>query len=293
MTDAFKIALDRFDVPSPSAHLADRIMAAATGSQGAPAVLPSRDRRGAWRRGRQVLLGSLAAGLLSAGAVASGLLGSVGIEVPVLTAMLAPKPAPVSKPAKIKPKQLVVRTAKPVPPLATEPPAAVVRPPLSPAERFARREERRERREAFAAAYPVAAAVIRERVQQELQRRAFARRQALTTPGIDPSLPGNQNLDPANRIALARAARRDMLVAERMIDRRIQAREARMAARADTIGNDLADSKVVEPTGQEMASEARAERRKRLQLMTPEERASVRERMQERRERRQAQHGQN
>lgn len=302
MTDALKIALDHFDVPPQSSGLADRIMAAATTSApgqrfGVPSAVRGRDRRGMWRRGRQVLLGSLAAGLLSAGAVASGLLGRVGIEVPVLTAMLAPKPALVAKPARAKPKPAVVRVAKTVPPAAVVEPVVVANQPLSPAERFALREERRERRQAFAAAHPVAAAVIRDRVRQELQRRAYARRQALMTPGVDPSLAGNQSLDPADRIALARAARRDRLIAERMIDRRIQAREARMAEKAGSDGAPTKESAAgtvpLDQQAQTTNEEARTARRARLEQMSPEERALIRERVQQRRAQRRAQLDQN
>jgi hypothetical protein len=298
MTDALNIALDRFDVPPLSAGLADRIMAVATTPASAPFAAPRRDRRGMWRRGRQVLLGTMAVGLLSAGAIASGLLGRVGIEVPVLTAMLAPKPKPVLKPVHLAPKPAPVRAAEIAPPPAAlidpTPPGLLPR-PLLPAERMALREERRERREAFAAEHPIAAAVIRERVRERLQRRALERRQALMTPGIDPSLPGARSLDLADRIALARAARRDGLVAEKMIDRRIQAREAKLAERQG--------ANVPAPTGQptgpaapiiqahpapfpqrlQQTPEARAARRERLQQMTPEQRGLLRERMQQRR----------
>lgn len=301
MTDALKTALDRFDVPPLSAGLADRIAAAATAalvasSATGPVAAQRRDRRGGWRRGRQVLLGSLAAGLLSAGAVASGLLNRVGIEVPVLTAMLAPKSAPAAKPVRPKPKPAVARPAKAVPPSAISAPVVepmIANPTLSPAERFALREERRVRRQAFAAAHPVAAAVIHERVRQELQRRAYARRQALLTPGIDPALPGNQSLDAADRLVLARAARRDRLAAERMIDRRIQAREARMAEHAGVEGaaspDPVAGAALVEQPAQYIAGDVRAARRAWLQQLTPEERALIRERMAQRRERRRAQ----
>ncbi len=236
MTDAqnrvLADALDRFDVPPLSAGLADRIVAATTTPASAPFAAPRRDRRGMWRRGRQVVLGTLAVGLLSAGAVASGFLSSVGIEVPVLTAMLAPKPKPVAKPVRPVPRPPVVQQAIETPPEPIADPSAVgMRPLATVAERMALRQERRERRQAFAAEHPVAAAVIRERVRDQLQRRALARRQALAGPGFDPALPGARPLDLADRAALARAARRDRMVAEKLIDRRLQAREARMEQR--------------------------------------------------------------
>jgi hypothetical protein len=299
MTDALKLALDRFDVPPMSAGLADRIVAAATPTH-APFSAPRRDRRGMWRRGRQVVLGTCAVALLSAGAVASGLLGRVGIEVPVLTAMLAPKPKakPIAKPAPVAPKPAPVRETLVVPPpvFADPTPRELLPRPLLPGERMALREERRERREAFAAEHPVAAAMIRERVREKLRQRALERRQALMTPGIDPSIPGARPLDLADRAALARAARRDRLVAEKMIDRRIQAREARLAAQQSADGSVAA----APPTGAAapgiengvgpfqprlgvMTPEARAARRERLQAMSPEERAQRRERIQQRR----------
>lgn len=299
MTDALNIALNRFDVPPVSAGLADRIMAAAATPTASPFAAPRRDRRGMWRRGRQVVLGTCAVALLSAGAVASGLLGRVGIEVPVLTAMLAPKPKPVVKPVRVAPKPAATRTATAVvpPPVVTETLPPVVMPqPLSPNERMALREERRERRQAFAAEHPVAAAAIRERVRQQLVRRAQERRQALMTPSIDPSIPGARALDFADRAALARAARRDRIVAEKMIDRRIQAREARIAERqvvetpvavgppitpATPVARDTAA-----PFGQRLqqqSPEVRAARRERFQQMSPEQRGQFRERMQQRR----------
>lgn len=303
MTDALNVALDRFDVPPVSAGLADRIMAAATTPTAAPFAAPRRaksdpGRRGVWRRGRQVVLGTCAVALLSAGAVASGLLGRVGIEVPVLTAMLAPKPKPVAKPVRVAPKPLVTRSAAAVPPpaVAETLPPMVVPQPLSPGERIALREERRERRQAFAAKHPIAAAAIRERVRQQLVRRAQERRQALMTPGIDPSIPGARALDPSDRMALARAARRDRLVAEKMIDRRILAREARLAGRqaadvpvmagsptlpaAPLIQNDPAP---LPQRLQQQSPEARAARREWIQQMSPEQRTRFRERMQQRR----------
>ena len=295
MTDALKLALDRFDVPPVSTGLADRIMAATATPTAAPFAAPRRDRRGMWRRGRQVLLGTMAVGLLSAGAVASGLLGKVGIEVPVLTAMLAPRPKPVAKPVHVTPKPAPAQTAivaRPATPAEVAPVALLPR-PLLPAERIALREARRERRQAFAAEHPVAAAIIRERVREQLQRRALVRRQALMTPGIDPSLSGARALDPADRMALARAARRDRLVAEKMIDRRIQAREAKIAERHGVDGPVDAGPPVAQVTQsdsgafpqrlQQMTPEARAARRERLQQMSPEQRGQFRQRMQQRR----------
>ena len=301
MTDALNLALNRFDVPPVSAGLTDRIMAATATPTAAPFAAPRRaksdpGRRGTWRRGRQVVLGTCAVALLSAGAVASGLLGRVGIEVPVLTAMLAPKPKPVVKPVRVVPKPPVTRTATAAPPpvVAETLPPVTVQQPLSRGERIALREERRERRQAFAAEHPVAAAAIRERVRQEIMRRAQARRQALMTPGIDPSLPGARALDFNDRLALARAARRDWLIAEKMIDRRIQARQARMAER-QTVVEPITGTREAVPVQQrlqQLSPEVRAARRERIQQMSPEQRARFRARMQERRAQRLEQQGQ-
>ncbi len=299
MSDALDLALDRFDVPSLSAGLADRIMAASAAPAIARPKSPRRDRRGLWRRGRQVLLGTMAVGLLSAGAVASGLLGKVGIAVPVLTAMLAAKPKPLVRPEHV----VVKRSPAPLP--IAPPPATLVDPtppgllprPLLPSERMALREERRERRQAFAAEHPVAAQIIRERVREQLQRRALERRQALMLPGVDASLAGARSLEPLDRVALARAARRDRLIAERMIDRRIQAQEARIAEQQGVASTAPSSSDPpvvpVKPLAVDGAApqrqrallspEARALRRERWQQMTPEQRSQFRQGMQQRR----------
>ncbi len=304
MTDALNRALDRFDVPPLSTGLAERIAAAVASPTSAPFAAPRRDRRGMWRRGRQVVLGTLAVGMLSAGAVASGFLGRVGIEVPVLTAMLAPKPKPVAKPVPVAPQPALTRTAVvPPPPIIVDTAQAEAARPLLPAERFALREERRERRQAFAAEHPVAAAAIRDRVRQELQRRAQARRQALMVPGIDPSIPGARALDFADQAMLVRAARRDRLIAEKMIDRRIQANEARRAARQGATDSGVfgppaalvpsplsvtpeVGSGQLRPLGnraQQLSPEDRAVRRARIEQMTPEQRTQWRDTMQQRR----------
>jgi len=303
MSDALNLALDRFDVPSPSAGLSDRIMAATKTPVGSPPAPLRRDRRGMWRRGRQVLLGTMAVGLLSAGAVASGLLGKVGIEVPVLTAMLAPRATPVVKVTHGAAKRLPARLAVAPPPVALVDPTPVelLPRPLLPTERMALRAERRERREEFAAEHPVAAAMIRERVRERLQRRAIERRTALMGPAIDSAIPGARPIDPLDRLALARAARRDRIIAEKMIDRRIQAREARLAAGQSSEqpaagGGNAPTEALQSPVGPaarpdapklgeriSLVPEARQVRRDRLQQMTPQQRGQFRERLQQRR----------
>jgi len=310
MTDAvnFTLAkeLDRFDVPPLSTGLADRIVAATMTSISAPLGAPRRDRRGMWRRGRQVLLGTLAVGLLSAGAVASGFLGRVGIEVPVLTAMLAPKPKPVTKRLHVAPRPPETRTATVVlPALIAEPTPVGADRPLPPVERVAMRKERRERRSEFAAKHPVAAAMIGARVHERLQRRALLRRQTLMTPGIDNALAGMPSTDFADRAALARAARHDRAVSERMIDRRILARQAQgsekqIAAEAtrpltpSTVSRDPLRRGAVDPIAlahedgfsQRMLQatpEQRAARRAHFQQMSSGQRGEFRDRIQERR----------
>jgi len=160
---AAQIALDRNAVPALSAGFADRVVAAAIASGAAMPPLanrgaPRRDRRGLWRRAGQAAIGVAAFGMMSAAAVASGLLGAVGIEVPVLTAMLAPQKAkPV--PEKKTPVRLAAK-AKPVAAPATAealPPASLAadpeRPPWQQA-MMARRAANEARRNAFVDAHP-------------------------------------------------------------------------------------------------------------------------------------------
>lgn len=224
--DPLNAVLDRFVVPPVSVGLADRIMAATSSSrQPGPR---RRDRRGMWRRGRQVLLGSVALGMVSAAAVASGLLGRVGIEVPVLTAMLAPKPVVVA--TKPKPRPIVKPVAPKVapPPAVIEVPAVVATVPTRE-QRIARRVERRERIVAFAQAHPQAAAMIAQRVRQQLRIREEERRALLGFPSTDRSSPDWRPLTPEERFVLRQERRRDLLRAEAMLERRIEARAARQS----------------------------------------------------------------
>ena len=275
--DSLAPALDRFDVPTMSAGLADRIAAAAA----KPVVIEPRpplrrDRRGLWRRGRQVALATVAAGMLSAAAVASGLLGKVGIDVPVLTAMLAPKPKPAPTPHHVS----TPRTARvaPKPDRIASPPVVVstVPPVLADDQRLARREiliERRVARQQFAAEHPVAAAAIREKVRQRLRERAIERR---ATIGPGP-------LDPETATALRQANRRDARRAAAMIDRRIEARRERAGALADAAAPTLpAMQGPVLPRAavllDPVVAERRELRRQRFRQMSPDQRAAVIER---------------
>ena len=216
-TDPLSVALDRFDAPAPSSDLADRILAAATrAGEGLPPQMPPRhDRSRLWRRGRQVVIGTIAAGVLSAAAVASGLLGAAGIHVPVLTAMFAPVSAPAPKPAPKHHRATLVRqaAAAPVAPavVAEAPPAINVL--IGDRERImAMRQARRDR---FVMNHPRAAAVIERRIVARIaERRAAAGLplgpRALTPDGL-----------PANPMLRARVERRmDALLARRAMMRR-------------------------------------------------------------------------
>lgn len=161
--------LDAYVVPPPREGFADRIVAGATAPTGRPA---RRDRRGTWRIARRVAIGTLAAGMVSAAAVASGLLGAAGIRVPVLTAMLAPAPKPVVKP-------VVKREPKPVqdalvvkPTVAATDPGLIDPGPLvnDPGTRVARALQRQAERRAFVQAHPELKPVIRKAMQDQ---RAF------------------------------------------------------------------------------------------------------------------------
>jgi hypothetical protein len=169
-----RAALDAFDAPPLRAGFADRVMASATAPTARAA---SRDRRGGWRLARRVVIGTVAAGMVSAAAVASGLLGAAGIRVPVLTAMLAPEPKPKPvvvvkpKPAPrvvVAPKPLVVET-KPADPGLVDPgsiaPTNGIRPGQAAA--MARRTERRLERRAFIRANPELVPVIKQAVKAE------------------------------------------------------------------------------------------------------------------------------
>jgi hypothetical protein len=166
-------ALDRFGVPAPPEGFADRIMGVT-----APVSRPAqRDRRGGWKLARRVVIGTLAAGMVSAAAVASGLLGAAGIRVPVLTAMLAPKPDPAPI-ARVKAKPTVRTAMVPKPPVtmtqSVDPglidpgsiaPPVVMRPQLGAG--MARRVERRAERRAFIRQNPELVPVIKEAMSRE------------------------------------------------------------------------------------------------------------------------------
>lgn len=227
--DPLKEALDRFDVPPMSVGLADRIAVAAAAPnpvQNHPA--PRRDRRGMWRRGRQVAIGAIAFTTLSAAAVASGLLGKVGIEVPVLTAMLAPRIEPIHKSKPVVPAKLAHKAAAVTP--APPPVVQTVVPLPAVIERQALRAERRERIARFVEEHPRAAAVIAQRVGQRLRQREAMRREVLGLPPANPNAPDFRPLTPDERFLLRQERRRDFRRFEAILDRRIARRQAVQAA---------------------------------------------------------------
>lgn len=220
-TDPLALALDRFDVPPMSAGLASRI-AAAVAPVTPPRAALRHDRRGLWRRGRQVVISTVAAGMVSAAAVASGLLDHTGIEVPVLTAMLSPahrRPVKIHHEHKIA---VVAREHK-ASPAASKPAVAKVAAaaplmaiPPSPAQptmqQLMRRElamERRDARIAFAQTHPRAAAAMAQRQRKRLARAALLRGQPLTPGALDPALQSLRSSEFRTERAMAIQARRD------------------------------------------------------------------------------------
>ena len=208
-------ALDGFDAPSPRDGFADRIMAAATAPVSRP---PLRDRRGGWKLARRVVIGTMAAGMVSAAAVASGLLGAAGIRVPVLTAMLAPAPPP--KPA-TKPKPVVRQAAAPKPAAAptvladpglVDPGSIANSVPMPP--RFAQMREKRAKRRAqrreFIRQNPELVPVIKQAMRQE---KAFLR--------ANPEVRVLRRMPPSDRKAyLAERPELQAAIRERRADRR-------------------------------------------------------------------------
>lgn len=231
-----RAALDRFETPVLSAGFADRVVAAALASGASlppVAFARRRDRRGLWRRAGQAAIGIAAFGMMSAAAVASGLLGAVGIEVPVLSAMLAPAPAKKKLP-EATPKPAVRLAERPAPP---PPVAATVSPPteidaaLPPwrqamlARQAARRAANLAERQAFLAQHPGLAEAIaagpearraylaqhpevkdamRARIAEVRARRAAERAAMIMRQRarLDGALAEAPSLDPAARAAM-------------------------------------------------------------------------------------------
>ncbi|MEP6785719.1 MAG: hypothetical protein ABI898_08250 [Sphingomonadales bacterium] len=245
LTKALADELDRFDVPPMSAGLADRVVAVVTAPRAAAQrATPARDRRGVWKRGRQIAIGAVAFTMLSAAAIASGLLGKVGIEVPVLTAMLAPRVAPVHKSKPVTKTKLARKApiAEPAPP----PVVSTVAPPPTFVARQVLRAERRERIAEFVQEHPRAAAVIAQRIGKRLRQRETARREMLGLPPANPAAPDFRPLTPDERLVLQQERRRDFRRFGAIMDRRLARREAWRAARDGAPGT--AGSTVPEPS---------------------------------------------
>jgi hypothetical protein len=228
-------ALDRFGAPAPRDGFADRIMAV-TAPLSRPAL---RDRRGGWKLVRRVIIGTAVTGMVSAAAVASGLLGAAGIRVPLLTAMLAPEPA--SKPVMKKVKPVTRVAAAPKPAIAATKPAdpgpvdpGSIANPVGMQVIIARRLERRAERRAFIRANPEIIPVIRQAMQREkafvqanpdvreLRRLPLTERKAYLAerPELRTALQGRQRERRAFRAANPQA--------EAVIRARIQQRRAAM-----------------------------------------------------------------
>lgn len=236
--------------PPLSAGFADRVLAALP-ADGAPLppLRPARDRRGAWRRPRTWLIGGIAAGLLSVGAAAAGLLGGRIQNLPVIATIaqavtpMAPVPAKPKLRLAEKPKPAVPPNAQPA---AAEPVAAL---PVT------RHELQRE--------------VIAQRIADRIERRQ-ARRAAMGLPSGDPHMRRAlrqrlQQVPPAERAALI-----------------ARVRDIRQE-RAATDGPAPLATPATQP---ETIAERRARRAAWLAQLTPEQREALRERRRLNRERR-------
>ncbi len=269
---AARTALDRFDVPPLSAQFADRVVAAAMASGAAVPPLgarvpPRRDRRGLWRRAGQAAIGVAAFGMMSAAAVASGLLGAVGIEVPVLTAMLAPEPVKKAKPVPVKKPtvQQAARPATPPPVVETVPPPPAIDSTLPPWRQavLARQDARRaafqaeraafldrhpglreaiaagpEARKAYLAQHPEVRAEIRARQAEARARRAaLAERQQAVDPAVRAARTERRQARIDEFMALdpeARAARIEAFRARQAARRAMRAERLRAAGEAES-----------------------------------------------------------
>ena len=188
-------ALDRFTVPSLSAGFADRVVAAAAAPQPPPArQLPRRDRRGDWVRGHRVIVGVVALGLMSAAAAATGLLGDVARNVPMIGTLIASvAPAPpehrIKKAALAKP-PLADAVVPLTPVFADVPPIEVG--PVLPAPREVRRE------------------IVAQRIVDRIERRA-ERREELGLPSHAPRpfqiAPVLRRVPPVERAAIIERVR--------------------------------------------------------------------------------------
>lgn len=233
-------ALDRLTPPRLPADFADRVMnAAANRVPPQPQTMPPvrRSGRGAWTRGRTILMGAAAFGLVSAAAAATGVFGPITRETPVIgklvasvapSLMASPKPAKRSKVASqalhfTKPKPSVAPTEA----VVAADPVATVR--EERAQRIVKRlEERAERRRALGLP---PRPLPRKKVRQALRELPPEERQALVdrVRTLRREAKGLPPLDPATRNARrqARLERLQAMSPQERRDRRNRQRERR------------------------------------------------------------------
>jgi hypothetical protein len=123
--DLLNAALDRYTVPPLSGGFADRVMERAMGKPAPIMTSASRgDRRGRWARGRTILIGLGAFGLMSAAAATTGIFGDIAKNVPVLGPLIA-RVAPTK--SELEPKPVVVVHAAPLAKPVPRPPKPIER----------------------------------------------------------------------------------------------------------------------------------------------------------------------
>lgn len=266
-------ALDRFDVPAPSADFAARIARAAQQPPIAGSLWRRSDsaRRGAWlRRG---LIGVAAVGLAGT-AAATGFFQELASRVPVLAQLVAPAPVPVVRPPQArKPAQAEVgRPSAPVPastgsttglaagaspdaggalpPVASAPVASAGPAPLLPRNAAAAPVQLPRRPIINADARPVARARLDDRLDGRLGQRLVERPAppvALTTP------PAATGADLPPRAQLGEGLR------ERLADR------APVLARPDPAP--VAEAPIEQAAGERAATAARLDRQRMGQAL--------------------------
>ena len=96
---AIASALDRFDVPGPSAGFLERIARVPHAAGLAPLPIPPRHRlrnRGPWMRRTTTGIVALGMASVTAAAAATGMFETIGVRLPTIAALLAPAPASVA-----------------------------------------------------------------------------------------------------------------------------------------------------------------------------------------------------
>ena len=220
LNDPLGEALDRFAVPPMAPGMVDRIVEAATAGRIVP-VPRRRSHRVLWRGGPRAVLGGIAVVLASAAALASGLVGSGVLRLPVFAEM-KPRAPVVQRVADVPKPVHRVRPAKPRAAPVTEIAIAEPTPPaVAPIERLAARVARQADRREFIEEHPRAAMMIARRVRQQLRQRALARQAALAPAPLDGDIPG-WRAPVESTEGLALESLRDRRRARAMIDRRIE-----------------------------------------------------------------------